>query len=449
MFRPWISLSVVFFAAACAPATDGVGALSVAPALGKTDSTDRADHACQVILRSVSRPPDGHGGFEIDGSHWVWMVDVDVATALGADGKVLYHPSASEPWYVFDGLGVPGAPAGFQRYRARLVDHTTPMPGWSATSIGRAHPELAAYAALSDGGRLFDHNRLASDFANYALDVDHQFQLADDGACLAAAKPLGTLSFPIAGAPTQRGALVAGGQISVAYDLGRLPTCRATHNGYRFWSLDANVRFLPGGSVATGSVVTSNGATISPAPFVTDIPVGTTGVELWFHNYTPNDCDAWDSDYSRNYPAPVIAARPAAVGWAGDWGSSFARDCQHQAGVPDPAVIDEYVRERACAFVDADVWAPGVTDADHPEWVFADVEWTKNAVTTHSWLSFVERVGNNARYRWTLPYELRNLSDWTTASYRFRFSTDGVTWYSLGQSQGPDGGAPRQLTWAP
>ena len=441
-----LGLILVLGFAACAPSIDGVGVLAVGPALGKSDGADRADHACQVILRSVSRNPDGHGGFEVDGSHWVWLVDVDVATSLGAPGKVLYRPSSVEPWYAFDGLGVPGASAGFQRYRARLVDHTAPMPGWSGTAISRAKPELAAYAALSDGGRLFDHNRLDSDFANYTLDYTHQFQLADDGACLAAAKPLGTLDFPVTGAPIQRGALVAGGQISVSYDAARLTTCRATHNGFRFWSLDANVRFLPGGSVATGSLVSSNGATVSPLAFVTDIPAGTTSVELWFHNYTPGDCDAWDSDYSRNYQAPVVATKPAAIGWAGDWGSSFARDCQHRDGVPEPAIIDEYVRERACSFVDADVWAPGITD--HPEWIFADVEWTKNAVTTHSWLSYTERVGNNARFRWSLPYELRNLSDWTTASYRFRFSSDGNSWYTIGQGAGPDGGAPRSLSWA-
>jgi hypothetical protein len=110
--------------------------------------------------------------------------------------------------------------------------------------------------------------------------------------------------------------------------------------------------------------------------------------------------------------------------------------------VPEPAVIDEYVRERACSFVDAEVWVAGATDADHPEWVQAQVEWRKDAQpATTAWLDFVERVGNNARFRWSLPQELRNQSDWSIAGYRFRFSTDGNSWSYFGQ----DSGAPRTL----
>jgi len=97
----------------------------------------------------------------------------------------------------------------------------------------------------------------------------------------------------------------------------------------------------------------------------------------------------------------------------------------------DPIVIDEYARERACLFADVDVWLGGVTDgsAPHPEWLLAQVEWAKDAAApTDTWLDDVGRVGNNERFRWQLPYELRSMADWTTATYALRFSVDGRTW---------------------
>jgi hypothetical protein len=121
-----------------------------------------------------------------------------------------------------------------------------------------------------------------------------------------------------------------------------------------------------------------------------------------------------------------VVAQPATIGWVGDWGSSTDRACTWQPGVADPIVIDEYVRERACVFIDADVWVPGAED--HPEWIEAQAVWTKNTTTTTAWLAPQGRVGNNQRFRFDLPYELRALNDWTTATYAFRFSTDGNRW---------------------
>jgi hypothetical protein len=218
-----------------------------------------------------------------------------------------------------------------------------------------------------------------------------------------AAQPRARLDFEVGWVTRQAGALVRGGHLTVNYARERLPNCR---------SLDANVKFQPSGLFAVSSV-----------PLDADIPDGTTSAELWFHNYSPDGCDAWDSDFGRNYHFPV-GGQTARVGWIGDWGSSTSRECTHSPGVPDPVVIDEYARERACLFVDGDVWVPGAED--HPEWIFAEVEWQKDAQPlVESNLEFVSRVGNNSRFRWQFPYEIRNQSDWSTANYRFKFSTDG------------------------
>ena len=107
------------------------------------------------------------------------------------------------------------------------------------------------------------------------------------------------------------------------------------------------------------------------------------------------------------------------------------------------------MRERACIFIEADLYVPGLTDgaALHPELLGARVEVAKDAAAPAlSWLEFQGRVGNNYRYRWTVPYELRNLADWTTARYDFQFSTDGTAWYQIAEGPGPDGGAARTLT---
>jgi hypothetical protein len=234
--------------------------------------------------------------------------------------------------------------------------------------------------------------------------------------------PSALLEFQVGWVQVQRGALSPGTHVDVTHDAARLSACPAP-------TIFSFARFLPGGETFS-----------SDEHLSFDVPAGATSVQLWFHAVAPG-CEQWDSDYGRNWRFPVVAAAPAAVGWAGDWGSSTDRACEHVAGVPQPIVIDEYMRERACIFVDADVWVPGVTDvaAAHPEWIQAQVVWAKDAqATTSDWLAFQGIVGHNARFRWSVPYELRSLADWTTAHYSFRFSSDGNAWTRSAQPSGDD-----------
>jgi hypothetical protein len=197
--------------------------------------------------------------------------------------------------------------------------------------------------------------------------------------------------------------------------------------------------FLPGGEEVSSDESLS---------FV--VPAGATQVQLWFHAVAPG-CDQWDSNYGQNWAFPVVATAPPAVGWAGNWASSTDRSCQPVAGVPEPITIDEFMREQSCIFVDAEVWVPGVTDVatTHPEWILAQVLWAKDsAAPTTAWLDYEGLSGNNAVFRWSIPYEVRDEADWTTVSYSFRFSTDGVTWTTVAQPSGADWTIDRDFTFS-
>jgi hypothetical protein len=445
----------------CAPAADDGLVPAAAPSIvdGKSDGTgDRADRSCRVILRSVARARSSDGPFEVDttGSYvWRGVVDVD-AQLVNAGGTVgvLYQPTTNQGWYeVAARQTSDDAGPGRVRFAFTIAGKgkTAPEPGWSGTAHARARALLIPFVRDANG-RLFDHNRIPGAFDSYELVAANDFAIADDPAACPAIAPKATLKFDGAWTTTQTGAIVPGGDLTIEYALGRLPGCRFSRAGYQLWDIDANVKFEPSGELKTGSVTmvaTPPGAdpTRMPFPLTVRVPLGTQRVQIWFRNYDAERCETWDSNYGKNYQFAVVAA-PKPVGWAGDWGGSTTRLCEHAAGIADPIVIDSYVRERACLFVDADVWVPGLTDAAerHPEHIWAQAEWSLDGnSTTHLPLQFIDRVGNNYRYRFQLPYEVRQIG-FSGAAYAFRFSTDGNTWYRIGQAAGPDGGAPRTVT---
>lgn len=105
------------------------------------------------------------------------------------------------------------------------------------------------------------------------------------------------------------------------------------------------------------------------------------------------------------------------------------------------------MRERACAFVEAEVYAPGFTDGSDQrlERLWAQALPTIGGVVQAPIdLEAVGKSGNNWRYRFTFPYEYRQLG-FPGASYLLRFSSDGTTWFAIGQGPGPTGGAPRTV----
>jgi hypothetical protein len=440
--------------AACDPGAAASHApIGRAPATGKADGSDAADRDCTLILRSLARVPAADG-FEIEDGYWVWLAEVDVDATLadsGASIEALYAANDGD-WRVFVGSRVPGAPdaAGRVRYQIRIDDLTVPTPAMDLRSWEYQRAELAIYAAIPGQGRqgrLFDHNRVSADLSNYELTPANGFEIGAAPAVCPATVPRASLEFRGDFSQHQLGTIVPGGLLTVNYDLTRLPHCRYSRGGAQLWDIEAAVKFQPMGTVVTRSltVVAMGDRLAVPVDFA--VPLGTQYVDLWFHNLEAERyCDEYDSNFGNNYRFGA-GALPAAPRWAGNWASSVARDCVAHPGVPEPMVIDEYVRERACTFVEAEVYAPGFTDGDdqRPELMWAQAIATIGGVEQAPiTLEPLGRSGNNWRYRFTLPYEYRQVG-FAGASYVLRFSSDGSTWFQIGQGDGPSGGAARTI----
>jgi Family of unknown function (DUF6209) len=101
----------------------------------------------------------------------------------------------------------------------------------------------------------------------------------------------------------QDGELHPGEQLTIEYDIARLPQCRAKRYGRDAWSIVGYVRFHPGEQLQ--SVLLSSGSA------EVEIPADARKVELWFNNTDHTGCSAWDSRYGQNYWLDVTAASVA------------------------------------------------------------------------------------------------------------------------------------------
>ncbi|MBK7860156.1 MAG: hypothetical protein IPJ65_16385 [Archangiaceae bacterium] len=429
----------------------GPDSATVVPATGDLEpdlsqaaiATDRADHACQVTLRHAERT-SGPTGFETvcdsGGACWfVWQATIDVASTATA-GKtvwVQWKSTDATTWSKKQAAKISGAPTGYQRYRVRL-DSKTVGPGQSATSMQRARLDLLPYLKSSDGSRLFDHNRVVDDFGTYALVVNNQWSIAEDAeVCRPAGQAHADLDFRGDWSEVQHGPLLAGGTATLTYAITRLPQCRGSSGGRATWDITATVRFSPGGQQVEQSVRTfdaPNGvidlSSARPLPFNFTVPPGAQSAEVWFVNTGLSCPPTWDSNDSANYRFPVEQKTPPAVGWVGNPASSTARDCEARPGIAEPIVLDGYIRERACSFVEMDVWAAGVTDQPRTELMVARAELSLDGQPLPArWLELRGQVGNDYRYRFDLPRDVLYYgSKWSRLDYVLAFSTDGVVW---------------------
>jgi len=107
------------------------------------------------------------------------------------------------------------------------------------------------------------------------------------------------------------GELVAGGVLVVDYDWDRLPDCRVIYRGFPGWEIIAHPRFDAGTPVPAQSVTRPGGQgdpNVHPVLAVFPIPLQARRVELWFENTQyPPTCQAWDSDFGRNYQFEIAA----------------------------------------------------------------------------------------------------------------------------------------------
>ena len=443
-----VLVGMVLVLAACGPQdaylSEGDDGLSTAEG---PLSTDAADHGCNLVLRTAQRIPL-NGGYETKcgtaGCFTIWTGAMDVSAQAVADGAkpyMLYKSISATTWTKVAAVKSTGAPTGFVRYTYRLEKNTL-SDGMSTTARMTANVQLSPYLLTKAGARLFDHNRRTGDFDTYVLSYATGWDLSDDvTVCQPKPEQLPVVAFENGWQTKQHGALVAGKQGVLNYSMDRLPQCRGTHNGYPAWGITAFLRFSPGGQVVQGQLVRFEGvngnmagATPKDAPFTFDVPAGATSMEAWFQNTTGagSNCEAWDSNSGANYRFTVEPRGLQPVQWVGNAGSSFSRDCHRNDGAPGSMALDSYIQQRACSFIEVDVYVPGLTDGAtlKPEAVFAQAELRLDGqIIPSEWLTFMARVGNDYRYHYQLPVSaLYYGPKWQTFTYTLRFSTDGHVW---------------------
>lgn len=387
--------------AACVDAPDDDLVVGQAPLVGVDGSRDQADRNCHVVLRDLARLSNGTGGWQETGGAWIWEGDLELSAAAAAEGAVpavLYQYGSDPTWWQAAASPSPVAPTpGFVRYRVRL-DRYLPGPGLSGTALTSARVQVVPFARLTEGGRLFDHNRLPGDFDNYQLAWSSNFAVTRNDAVCPAAGPSAPARIVFAAdhTQTQVGGLVPGGQVRLEYDVNRLTTCRNSRNGFDLWDITAHVRWDTG---------ESSSASIKAGALLVDVPRTARAMEVWFENTAVPGCQAWDSNYGANYRFDVLLP----PGWVGAATTLTSRDttdpCDGGLDAAAGVTFGTWARQRAAyANVCFRVWSAGVTDRDDPEvWRKLDATLRYRArnsggAFTSVYASFDRRVGNDARF---------------------------------------------------
>lgn len=140
---------------------------------------------------------------------------------------------------------------------------------------------------------------------------------------------------------------------------------------------------------------------------------------------------------------PPECPQGKSVGWAGDWGRYASHACYFEPSLPDPLVLTKSAVGHDCMTVTADVWVPGLTDANgSPGAIVAQVETDISysggplAKPVTYPLTFDKKVGNNYRFAWNVG-QLVGMADRDDYTFRFRFSADGgKTWTVLANGDG-------------
>ncbi len=290
-----------------------LAAVARAQAIGKTDSTDMADHDCRIVLRSVkplSKQSTTVRDCDEEGCRTTIVVKVDVDMEIQGTVFVLFHSAESgdDAWRQVEAEPVGPGGAGYLRYEAKITD---PLP-----TIESGQPVSVIPFLVTDQGRLFDHNVLTNDLASYQ--IDNVIDSIEPSNRICTHRPnTSELVFDTVWNEFPVGTLRAGSRVAIRYAPSRLPDCRGSHNGFPAWNMEAFVRFLPGGQTASGPVVAFRNhqgrptSEFYPIPFLTQVPDDATSMEVWFHNASGagNDCDAWDSNYGTNYHFDVHPPR--------------------------------------------------------------------------------------------------------------------------------------------
>jgi hypothetical protein len=301
-------------AAGCSSAPQPSAARSESAVTASPDYGSSADRSCQVILRQAFETYEGRTGPVTDcssGTCWVVVqgaVDISEAAMLAEDApSISWQGTASTTWNTAALTPVGGAGTGYRRYAFALHADTFTADG----SNGVAGPMQLVPLLSTPQATLFDHNRNPGDLANYVLDVSNNWTIAEDDATCADPTPPGaaTLHFTADFQQSVTGSLVAGGKVTVAYDLSRLPQCMGeSTDGEPVWDTEAHVRFFPSNQEADLPMRGPQDPTtfaFTSLPVELDVPAGTTSLSTWFSTSGEGCSTYWDSNYSANYPFAV------------------------------------------------------------------------------------------------------------------------------------------------
>ena len=166
-------VSLVLPVAACtAPSSEGAPETDEAPLNGHNDTADRS---CKVVLRTAAFP-DLAASTPPAGAAWYPMtVIVDVASSLvsaGAKPGVSWRGSFGKTAFQSEQTAKPiaGAPHGKQRFEIEIAFDTFPTElAGDATALAGFQMSLVPFVKMPNGARLFDHNRIKGNYANYTL----------------------------------------------------------------------------------------------------------------------------------------------------------------------------------------------------------------------------------------------------------------------------------------
>ncbi|MBL8784839.1 MAG: hypothetical protein JNJ59_08075 [Deltaproteobacteria bacterium] len=423
---------------------------------------DAADSGCRVVLRSMGRVSNGRGGYETDCSsgscRWVWEAKVDVATGLVGVPHLLYRTTSSGDRWIAARADASGAPHdGFSTWVVR-VSEAMPSEGTSATSLARFRIAAIPFLATTDGGRLFDHNRVADPFGTYELGSESNYQLSDDGLSCRDDNAWATwrFSYPDFGQRLDDGPVLAGGAVRLDYDgrrLRDLQSCLGSHGAVSATTLYAGWRFDNGvtGQAEVERWVSNAGqvsATVS-APLV-PVPVGARAMEVWFYcepGFDQARNVKYDSAEGRNYRA-VVVAEAKAVDWVGRWEVYRAR-AGDVIALGEPLAYGGFTNMGLA--VQVSVFVAGLTDAASVDtqrlkvWVESDALGCEAGIVTRQELPLAKAhtgpYGNDATYQWGFESALGRCPR-GTYQYRVVVSADGgLSTTTVGNGESGDPGA--------
>jgi hypothetical protein len=250
-----------------------------------------------------------------------------LACGAGGNGEgVATHAQdvTGDAQFVFDGTwGYHGEGTRTPGTVGTIVYDTSRLPSCRATTDGVAAWGITAFVS-ADGGdpvpvQLPSQNGVVSAPFEipYASNLAFWFEAQDDAGCtqwdssygnnfpFTVEEATGTIVHFREGFTTQtQGTLTAGQDVTIDYDLRRLPQCRTTSGANPAWTVTMFSQ-IDGGAVTSTEVDQTVDGYRFGAPATIALPASASTLTVWFENDDVYGCNAWDSDYGQNYALAI------------------------------------------------------------------------------------------------------------------------------------------------